>query len=661
MRIFFSLFFFVFPLFLFSQNKENVSKKKDDNSAKEIDYNSKYNATDSIKKKKAPEATIDMFQIISLEKDTTYIDTTQSIRKEHGFNYLRKDIFGLLRFTNVGQTYNTLQYGLNAYSPYPGFGFTAKQFNYSKAEEIRYAHVATPVTELYFKTTIQRGQSTDVFFTLNPLPELNFSIAYRALRSEGRYINQESRTGNFRFTASYHTKNGRYEVNSHYVAQKIQNEENGGISNSGDFESGDANFNNRARLGVYFEDAMSLLKGKRVFVDQTFRINPTEGENNLYVTEQFNYESMYFDYSQETIASSVGGSIVDRYGESFVTSGMHDRTNYNNMYNKVGLVYENKTLGAFTFFADDMRTNYYYNNILYFDGETIPNLFSQTINTIGGQYKYRKDSWTGKVIYSKSVTDQNLFNFDASAVYDFDEENQVSFRYQSMNKLPNNNYNLYQSSYKKYNWANDFVNEKINAISVNADTKWVSLSMQLNSINDYLHFADISTPEEIAAGTQIIAPAQYGQAIKYVSLKASREFVFGKFALDNTLLFQKVDQSNNILNVPEFVTRNALYYTDKLFKKKLFLQTGFELNYFTSYYSNSYNPLIGEFFVQDKIKIGNFPLVDFFINAKIQRTRLYLKAEHFNSLFAKNNYYSAPDYPYRDFLIRFGLVWNFFN
>jgi hypothetical protein len=113
--------------------------------------------------------------------------------------------------------------------------------------------------------------------------------------------------------------------------------------------------------------------------------------------------------------------------------------------------------------------------------------------------------------------------------------------------------------------------------------------------------------------------------------------------------------------VPEFVTRNTLYFSDKLFKKRLFIQTGFELNYFTSYYSNSYNPLIGEFFVQDKVKIGNFPLVDYFINAKIQRTRIYLKAEHLNSLFSKNNFYSAPDYPYRDFLIRFGLVWNFFN
>ena len=52
--------------------------------------------------------------------------------------------------------------------------------------------------------------------------------------------------------------------------------------------------------------------------------------------------------------------------------------------------------------------------------------------------------------------------------------------------------------------------------------------------------------------------------------------------------------------------------------------------------------------------------MDFFVNAKIQQTRLYFKLEHFNSSFTGYNFYSAPNYPYRDFSFRFGLVWNFF-
>ena len=93
----------------------------------------------------------------------------------------------------------------------------------------------------------------------------------------------------------------------------------------------------------------------------------------------------------------------------------------------------------------------------------------------------------------------------------------------------------------------------------------------------------------------------------------------------------------------------------------MYIQTGVTFKYFTSYNMNAYHPLLGEFYVQNEEEFGGFPLLDFFINARVKQTRIYLKAEHFNSLFSEPIYYAAPDYPYRDFVIRFGLVWNFFS
>ena len=93
----------------------------------------------------------------------------------------------------------------------------------------------------------------------------------------------------------------------------------------------------------------------------------------------------------------------------------------------------------------------------------------------------------------------------------------------------------------------------------------------------------------------------------------------------------------------------------------MYLQTGITFKYFTSYTMDAYNPLLGEFYSQNTEKLGGFPMLDFFINARVQQTRIYLKAEHFNSSFSGYNFYAAPNYPYRDFVIRFGLVWNFFS
>ena len=75
---------------------------------------------------------------------------------------------------------------------------------------------------------------------------------------------------------------------------------------------------------------------------------------------------------------------------------------------------------------------------------------------------------------------------------------------------------------------------------------------------------------------------------------------------------------------------------------------------------NSYYPLLSEFYLQNDREFGGFPLIDFFVNFRVRTMRVYFNLENLNSTFMDNNYYSAPTYPYRDFVVRFGLVWNFF-
>ena len=655
MRIFFFLYLLIVPVLLFSQEK-TTSKNN-------LDMNTKYSSiNDTLKKKKSLVAKIDQYQVITLEHDTTYADTSLTIKSAYKQNHRRKDNFGLMPFSNIGQTYNTLQYSLTDFSPYPEIGFKAKHFDYIEASEIRYYSVATPFTELFFNTTINKGQNVDSFITLNTSKNLNFFVAYRGLRSEGDYINQLVSTGNLRFSTSYFTTNRRYVLNAHFTFQDISNEENGGITTPEDFESGDQDFKNRQRLQVYLTDAKSFLKGSRLFFDHAFRVNSKEGSNNLYVTHQFNYENKFFEYTQPTVLSTVDNTLVQRFGESYVTNGINDQTRFEKLYNKVGLAYGNPLLGRFSFFIDDYRSNYKYRRIIVDEsGHVIPdNLFLQ-INNFGGQYEYQKNKWNGRFLYTRSITNQSLSDLDAKLRYDLNEKIQFDFRYRNINKLPNNNYNLYQSSYVEYNWSNNFKNEKINQLSAKVYTPWLNAEVQYSVLKDHLYFEDVSTDEQVAAQTQIINPAQYGNVINYLSIKASKEFKFGPFGLDNTLLYQKVDQSDMILNVPDFVTRNTFYYSGYFFKKALYMQSGIIFNYFTKYYGNDYNPVIGEFFVQKTKEIGNYPLFDVFVNARIRQTRFYLKAEHLNALFAKSDYYSAPNNPYRDFTIRFGLVWNFFQ
>ncbi len=412
------------------------------------------------------------------------------------------------------------------------------------------------------------------------------------------------------------------------------------------------------------KDAESVLKGNRYFIDHTFRLNK-DNPNSLVFHHQFNYENKFFEFRSAKVS--------ERFGNAYTTS-INNKTRYNRMYNKLGAAYTNDAIGTIEFYLEDFNYNYFYRSIILAEDGSIetPNSLNDRIDTYGARYSYQKGKWKGSVLFSNSITNQSLANIDVSARYKFDDENVVSARYQNMNKLPNHNYNLYQSSYKAYNWPNNnedapvqgnFKNEKINSFEFEAKTKWLNASVQYTILNDHLYFSrdNEDTPDTKDVNALLVSPKQFGGTINYLSLKASKEIKFGKFALDNTLLYQNVQQGGNILNVPELVTRNTLYFSDRVFKKALFFQTGITFQYFTKYYSNDYNPVIGEFYIQESKKTGDFPLLDFFINAKIQEFRLFIKAEHFNSAFGNYNYYSTPNYPYKDFTFRFGVIWDFFS
>ncbi|MFC4738903.1 putative porin [Flavobacterium ponti] len=628
MKNIFLLFFLFITIFSFSQEEDVEGLEK-------------------LPKKEKP--SIELYKIYTLEKDTVFLDTTLTIKKEYKFNMLRKDNFGLLPFANEGQNYNTLNFGLNTNSTFPNFGFKAKHFNYLEVEDIKYYSVPTPLSDLYFKTVMEQGQSLDAFLTINTKPNLNFSIAYKGIRSLGKYINSLTSSGNFRFTSSYFTKDKRYILNAHFTGQDIMNQENGGITTTSDFEISDEPYDERAQLEVYFNDATNLLKGNRFFIDHSYKLSK-DNPNSLVFTHQFNHEYKFFEYNQRTVS--------DRFGDSYSNS-IYNKTRYNHLYNKIGVAYKTKDFGNLEFFVDDNKYNYYYNSVVYdnLGNIDVPNAINDRINNVGGTYTYFATNLVAKLLISNAITDQSISNIEAKATYKLNDDYNFIFEYQKLNSLPALNYTLYQSNYVDYNWSNNFKNEKLNQFKIAANTKWLDLSFNYKILNDHLYFEN----ENNDITSLKVKPKQFENTINYLSFQAKKEIKFWKFALDNTVLFQSVDQSSDIVNVPQIVTRNTIYFTDKVFKKAMQIQTGVTFNYFTEYYANDYNPLLAEFYVQNQTKIGGFPMLDFFINAKVRQTRIFLKAEHFNSAWTGYNFYSAPNYPYRDFIVRFGLVWNFFQ
>ncbi len=645
------------------------------------------------------------YKIISHKRDTTIIDTTLTLQKEYKFNFLRKDNFELLPFHNQGQTFNSLGYNFSNNSLFPDIGFSAKQFNFYQIEDINYYHLPTPTTQIMYRTGMEQGQVLDALFTLNFSKRLNVALEYKGLRSLGQYRSSLASHGNFRASFTYETKKGQYSIKGHTAIQDIFNEESGGLTDDSltAFITNDENSaNDRGRLDVNLTDTENYFDGKRYYLEHSFRLFSTENsketkektnakteipkdslfidkidsiaknkaitkinttsktdsianktlpkENtnftNLKVGHVVLLDNKFYKFEQPTLNTTM-------FGSANITGNISTITDYQFLSNQLFLDFNSKyILGNFRAKVTHSTYEYGYNeltNINAYPNVNVDKLSGDAIS-FGADWNGKIDKF--KVNASAQITPGNGRlagnDFKAEAIYKKDSLFTIKGRLNINSKSPNFNTLLHQSNYDNYNWQNNFENIGTRNIGGTFESKWGNASLDITNIDGYVYFNENGTPQ------------QASENINYLKAKVSKEFKVGKFALDNTIMYQNVSNGSSVFRVPELVSRNTLYYADSWFKgKPILVNIGVTFKYFSKYKANAYNPLLAEFQLQNDTEIG-YPTFDVFFNARVRRTRIYLKLDNVTSSFAEKNYFSAPSYPYRDFSIRFGLVWNWF-
>ena len=605
---------------------------------------------------KNPDAKIQDYLMITRQNDTIVVDTSLTIEKYHKINFLREDDFELIPFSNTGIAYNTLSFSAIK-SIKPKMGATNKYISYDSADDVVYYDLPTPFTELMYRSVFEQGQLLDAVYAVNTSRQFNFSISRKGLRSLGNYQNFLSNTSNFSFTTNYLSKNRKLKIRSHYSNQKLFSEQNGGINDSdiSNFENGNSQFLDRGVFDPNFENAHNEFLGKRFYSDQTYILKEKDSLNNRSL-EFFN--SVYFEEKKYKFQQK---SSDEFFGDSFVSQEINDKLFLKSFNLQTGLVLQSDKFGKFNLGLRYIADRYSLEN--YQIDDFVDN--SQNINSkttyLNGSYSKEFSKIKLKLNTENFIFGDNQSNSFSSIVkFNFKNDNSLALKYNFYSVAPSYNTLLHSSNYENYNWDNEFDNSATNSISLNLIlSNILDLDIDLISVKKHVQFEKLIDDNSPGINNYSIVPVQYLDNLEVLKIKLARKIKFGKFSIDSKLLLQKT-MSDNIINLPEIVSRNTFYYSTDMFKKALYLQTGFGVKYFSKFYMNGYDPLLSELYVQNEKEIGEFPIIDFFINAKIQQTRLYFKFEHFNSSFTGYNYYSAPNYPYRDFTFRFGLVWNFF-
>jgi hypothetical protein len=484
----------------------------------------------------------------------------------------------------------------------------------------------------------------------------------------------------------------------HQTTQSLENDFNGGLNNDGVYffenapnyivadESGQPVLNENGEEEFVFYDGFldrsqlpiqtrgtNILEGKRYFMDHQYRMFPVVKDTTAYamtIGYRVNYENKNYQVNQKR---------VNNYFFETYNGTVADTTYHTTFENSVYTKFDNPFLGKFKIDLHHIQWDYTFAENEYEKDTLLP-------NSIDTSQLAMEANWSKSILgaqaqagfYNSFQEDYGTKAWHITASRPLIKDIHLKASYKDRSQPLNFNYYLFRSDYREYDWHNpDLLNQKFKTKSlVLSHPKWGSISGEWTSIDNYTFFNNITRLKDLNKQFKLEV-LQLDKKIDYLKVRFDQRLNFGKFSWINNIQYQKTTQEEDpdqilsgpqALNVPEWLARSTLMLTSSIFNEALFFQSGATFVFFTDYYADQFNPLMAEFVTQNNTKIGEYPRVDFFFNAKIKSSRLFVKLENINAPIehliypdTPYDYYAAPYTPYRDFSLRIGLIWNFFE
>jgi hypothetical protein len=209
----------------------------------------------------------------------------------------------------------------------------------------------------------------------------------------------------------------------------------------------------------------------------------------------------------------------------------------------------------------------------------------------------------------------------------------------------------YRSRY--FWWENNFGKVKkvfIGGIIDIPHTK-TNFSLGVENVTNYIYFDSTGNPAQ-----------NNKEDIRIMAIQLNQNFQWKALHWDNQLVYQ-TSSNDNIIPLPDFAAYSSLYIQFKI-SGVLTIQMGANAHYWTKYNAPTYEPATQQFKLQgnDKITIGNYPLLSGFVNCHLKQTRFFI--EYYNAgakYIAPPEYFSSPHYPVNPTLLKLGLSVDFIN
>lgn len=540
------------------------------------------------------------------------------------------------------------------------FIFSTTYFPYiMNVQHVTFYNTKTPFSNLNYTTggTSKRDQDNIKFlFTANANKKLNIGTTLDYLSSVGEYKNQSATRFSGSIFGSYDGKH--YSAKALFATNSLKNHENGGLKNATDISNSlitaviPTNFDNADNVQSDFNQSLIFYNHQySIGFERSIKVNKDSVRKEFVPVTRFGHTFKLEKNSKRYFENIIEKTFYQNtYGAGNQTKDTTSLQTITNNFS-VSMAEEfNKWMNfGLTAFIQNEIQNYSIQK------DTLFNELKQLRSTtkVGGALsKQRGQRFRYNVLGEISLLGYKAGDFllegNVGGFFKLwkDSISLVATGFLRSDK-PSPYLNFYES--KHFRWANDFDNVYRTHIggTFSMPRQSLSLNVSVENITNLIYFNNSALPAQYAGNVQVLVG----------NLK--KDFHVGKFGLENNIVYQ-VSSKSGILPVPMLVLYHNLYFDDKWFNV-LSVQLGASVRYHSTYYAPSYMPATGQFYTQSTTKIGNYPVVNLYLNCHLKRTRFFVEYYHINNKFMKGEYFSMPNYPINPGMLKLGISWNFYD
>lgn len=529
-------------------------------------------------------------------------------------------------------------------------------------EKTLFYNAKVPYSRLSYEMSGQTKIEEQLFnfiISQNVSPSTSVNLVYNADGTRGMYMNQ--RTLDRYFTLNVAHTGKRYAIHGGYIYNHGEINENGGIKD--DREITDTILSSADMVNVKLKNAKNVYRGHTFWYTQSYGIPLRKQRDDeltiqkiptIYIGQSLDYTIFNRTYKAENDTALYKQHYQD---EVFTADSMSQSLLDINVFAQLQPYNRDGALGLVSGGIGTEFASYYYNDV----PETYHGSFGRGGKaTKNSTYVY--GSLEGKI--SKYVA------WDASVKYylfgyrtqDLSAKGNISLsayvKKQPITLDAGIEYRLtapdfWEQSYfsNHYAWSNSF--DKTGSMLINAKLSVPSIKLYLGA--NY----EMSTGKIFYNKDAL--PEQFAGPVSVLGLYLQKDFRAGGFHFNHRVLAQ-FSSNQVVAPVPMLSAFLSYYFEFNIVKNVLRMQAGVDGHYNTEYFAFGYDPALGQFYNQREKKLGGYPYLDAFVNAKWKRFRLLLKLQHFNAnLFGERNYFQVLHHPQNRMMFKIGVSWSFYD